>query len=158
MICFNLSPKKTMTKKWLCEVLARSFFPRGLFIVMLNGLSMRHYTSSNLIVQIMIYGLYALTCTESVSINITMIREMTCTMWHRKFAGVWVCMLVSFVLQDPGFEILRGSSFVWGDKFLIFCKLHPIDFQTGLCHKQLTFALGRLGKLFSHKIQSGFPG
>lgn len=146
-----------MTKKWLCEVLARSFFPRGLFTVMLNGLSKRYYTFKPDCTN---YDL-RLVCTNMHQVSFYKYNnDMGDEVYHvaQKICRSSSCELVSFVLQDPGFEILRGSSFVWGDKFLIFCKLHPIDFQPGLCHKPLTFALGQLGKLSSHKIQSGFPG
>ena len=110
--------RKQWQKNGCVKSLQGLFFPRGLFTVMLNGLSKRYYTSSNLIVQIMIYGLYALTCTKSVSINITMIWEMRCTMWHRKFAGVqvaswWVLFCRILVLRFWEVHHLCGGINFW---------------------------------------------
>lgn len=131
-----------MTKKWLCEVLARSFFSPW-FIY-----SHAQWTKQEVLhifkPDCTNYDL-RLVCTNMHQVSFYKYNnDMGDEVYHvaQKICRSSSCELVSFVLQDPGFEIWRGSSFVWGDKFLIFCKLHPIDFQPGLCHKPLTFALG----------------
>ena len=137
-----------------CKVI----FPHGLFIVMLDGLSKRETTHSlTWLYKLQMYDL-RLTCTTMYQVRYYKYHRMGHEVYHvaQKFAGVYVCELVIFFLQDAVFEILRGSPLRMGWSFDVLQVAPNWSFNEGCTTSDYLLPLGE--KLFSYKIKSGFPG